>query len=161
VTPEVSDYELSRVYFIVSSKYDEAALTIEHHPHGQVLMLPVYPSSAVDEALPLLDTATAHYASQWEKIMVDDLDRDAKGFSVPGDHLPNGIAPMDRAPELLTIARRHVDHPDAPEGKAWLEADDAKVLWGDAWILPSNKWEFVHEVEVFNEHGIDILGDLA
>ncbi len=152
---EVTEYELGRVYFIVSSKHDEATLSIEHHPAQQSLLLPVYPSSAVEESLPLLDRATAHYAAQWEKIMVSDLDRDANGFSVPGDHLPRGIAPIENADELLRIARRHVAGTE--EGEASLAEPTARVLSDDAHVWPSNIWEFAHEAEILNEHDITLV----
>ena len=154
VPPEVSEYELGRVYFVVSSKHDEAALSIRHYPMRQGLLLPVYPLSAVEDALPLLYEDTARYAAQWPKIMVEDLDRDAKGFSLPGELMPSGIAPMENAPALLAIARDHA--PTGSEAEAWLQDAEVRVLWDNIWVLESNTKDFAHEAEVINEHGIDL-----
>lgn len=157
-----TDYQLSHVYYIVASKRGEATLSIEHNPAGQVLVLPVFPSSAVEEALPLLTPEAAHYAAQWRSFMVQDLDRDALGFCVPGDHLPNGIADESRAAELLAIARGHVDPDDSPEGHAWLsdpELSDpeVKVLRSRSEFYPSNLDDFAHDATLMNEHAIDLL----
>lgn len=152
----LSEYELTRVYFIVSSKWGEATLSIDHYPARQSVVIPVYPSSAVDEVLPLLRVAAAHYARQWQKIMVPDPEeRDARGFSLPGSHLPSGIAPSNNADKLLAIARKHVE--GAPEGEAWLSESTARVLWDDIDIHESNKWEFAHEAEVLNEFEIALI----
>ena len=157
-----TEYQLSHVYFIVSSKRGEATLSIDHNPAHQTLVLPVFPSSAVEEALSLLTPEAAHYAAQWKKFMVPDLDRDALGFCVPGDHLPNGIADESKAPELLTIARRHVNPEDSPEGDAWLKDPDlsdpnVNVLWSRSEVFPSNVDDFAHDATLMNEHSIDLL----
>ncbi len=148
---------MGRVYFIVSSKHDEATLSIDHYPARERLVLPVHPSSAVEDALPYLDSAARHYAAQWQKIMVLDLDRDARGFSLPREHLPRGIAPSENAEDLLAIAREHVT--GAPELEAWLADPNAQVLWENTAIYESNKWEFAHEAEVINEYDIDLIGN--
>ncbi len=157
MTPNISEYETGRVYFIVSSKHGEATLAIDHYPARQSLLLPVFPSSAVEDALPYLDFAARHYAAQWRKIMVSNLDRDARGFSLPGEHLPRGIAPSENADELLAIARGYVA--GAPEGEAWLADPDARVLWENTAIYESNKWQFAHEAEVLNEYDIALIGN--
>lgn len=114
----VPDYVLRRVYFVVSSKDGEATLDVEHPAARQSLTLPVHPSSAVEEALPLLFAPAAHYAAQWHKIMVGNPeDRDACGFSAPAAHLPDGIAHPDAADSLKHAALQHA----GPEGTAWLE----------------------------------------
>jgi hypothetical protein len=153
VVDRVTEYELGRVYFIVSSKHGEASLAIDHNPARQGLLLPVHPSSSVEEAAHLLYPEVAHYAEQWEKIMVDDLDRGAKGFSVPGDELPRGIAPSENAGALYDLALRH----GGPQFEAWFRQPGSKILWEDVHVNPSNTWQFVHEVESINEHGITPL----
>lgn len=96
-----------RIYFIVSSKMG-ASLSIDYPRGRQGLMLPVYPTSAVEEALHLLEPAFAHYAAQWPKIMVPDPeDTGADGFWVPSKGMPVRIADMAHADELRTIAARH------------------------------------------------------
>jgi hypothetical protein len=97
-----------RVYFILSSNEDGATIAVEHPLAKQGINLPVIPSNAVPEALPLLEPAVAHYVSQWEKIMVPDpYDTDARGFYVEGDALPPRIADPSVVPALTEIVRRH------------------------------------------------------
>jgi hypothetical protein len=96
-----------RAYFIVSSKHG-ASLSVEHPVGRQTLVLPVHPSSAVEDALPFLEPAFAHYAQQWPKIMVSDPDdTDADGFWVDAGLLPPRIADLHHAAELREIAARH------------------------------------------------------
>jgi hypothetical protein len=97
----------------------------------------------------------AHYTEQWQKIMISDLDRDAKGFSVPGEHLPRGLAPSANAESLLEVARRHVT--PGSEGEGWLSPPHGQVLISRVTINPSNTWQFAHEVESINEHRITLL----
>ena len=154
IPENVTECELGRVYFVVSSKYDEVDLTVYHNPARQRLILPAYPSSAVEEASLLLNSGAAHYVLQWQKIMVEELHRDARGFSVPGDHLPQGIAPTQNATGLLEIVRKHVV--GLPEGEAFLEPG-ARVFFESVTVDNSNLREFAHEAEVFNEYDIELL----
>lgn len=101
----------------------------------------------------LLHPEVAHYAGQWKKIMVTDLDRDARGFSVSGDELPRGIAPSENADALLDVALRHA----GPEVGASYRQPGSRVLWVGGEVNPNNTWHFAHEVESINEHGITPL----
>ena len=106
-----SDYSspIDRVYFVVSSREGSASLAIDHPAVRQTLILPVYPNEAVSEALPLLEAAFAHYASQWRKIMVaDPLETDARGFWIPAAQLPGLIAQPTQKAALDNIATAHL-----------------------------------------------------
>lgn len=153
VAEEVSEGELARVYFVVSSKEGEASLSIEHNPARQSLLLPVYPESAVEDALELLYPEVAHYAAQWEKAMVRDLDRDAEGFSVLGDEMPRGIAPVENADALTELARRYV----GPKWRPWLEEPSFSAMHVNREINPGNTCQIAHEVEIINKLDITPL----
>ncbi len=106
------------VYFLVSSKENNATISVEHPVGRQTLTLPVYPLNAVPEALPLLEPVFAHYVAQWEKIMVPDAgEPDCRGFYLTPADVPNRIADPDNAPALAAIATRHL----SPELREFFE----------------------------------------
>lgn len=106
-----ADYEspIDRVYFVVSSKEGSASISVDHPTARQALTLPVYPSEAVSEALPLLEPAFAHYVRQWTKIMVPDpMETDALGFWIPAAELPGPIAQPEQKTRIDEIATAHL-----------------------------------------------------
>jgi hypothetical protein len=105
----------------------------------------VHPNSAVEAALPLLSPPARHYAAQWEKMMVEDLDLDAVIVSVDASEVPDGIAPAENGPELYQIALAYV----TGYGRELLEYT-GRVLRTDFELSPSNTDEFSHEIEVFD-----------
>jgi hypothetical protein len=98
---------LPYVAFLISSKEGLAFFSIEHGGTGQCLGLPVFPSNAIPEALPLLEPAFRNYAAQWERIMVDPFDTDTKGFWVPTSELPGDIADPAMQPLFAELWNRH------------------------------------------------------
>lgn len=105
-----------RTYFTTSSKEGCASLSVEHPWSFESLWLPVFPSNAIPECLPLLDPAFAHYVGQWEKFMVPDpTDTDAVGFYLPTSSLPEHIAPLENLEALAEIAWAHT-----PEDWKWV-----------------------------------------
>src|SRR5437899_3238032 len=97
------------VHFTVRSAEGIAALWIEHPVSRQTLMLPVYPSDAVTEALPLLEPAFAHYAAQWPRIMVANPEEpEDKDFFVEASELPARITDPSNRERLQEILERHL-----------------------------------------------------
>ncbi len=97
------------VYFMVSSKEGLASLDIEHPLQQQALQIPVFPRCGIAEALPLLEPGFAHYAAQWERIMVPDPEEaDTRGFLIEASELPGPIADARHKRALDDIFIRHV-----------------------------------------------------
>lgn len=141
---DVTDYERKHVYFCLSSKYQEATLSIDHWEARQSPLLPWYPDSAINEALPLLDECAAHYVREFTREAEIEWHRDATFLTVPASHLPRGIAPGENADQLLAIARRHAG---GPEAKAWMADVHFRALREiDGEPHPSNVDEFESEL---------------
>lgn len=126
-----------RVYFVVSSKNGSASIEVEHRAGSQSLLLPVYPSNAVPEALPYIDPVFAHYVAQWEKVTVPDPDdTDARGFYLEASDVPQLIAPWENEATLADIATAH-----APAATVYFFGGRIKAL-GPPMPHPGNDGEF-------------------
>jgi hypothetical protein len=139
-----------QVYFLISSKESNATLSVDYPLGGQTLVLPVYPSNSVPEALPLLEPGFAHYVAQWEKIMVPDpRETDARGFYLTPADVPDRIADPAHGPALAEIATRHL----SPEMNRFFEGmlpvpalsdlDLSMLMWSNVEEVcdPPDRWE--------------------
>lgn len=101
--------EARRVFFSISSKEGFADFSIQHPQARQILILPVYPSNAIPDALSLVEPVIAHYMSQWEEFMVPDPDEtDAISWYLESAYFPSRIADPSNAEALRKIGLNHL-----------------------------------------------------
>lgn len=135
-----------RVHFIVSSKEGGATLSVDHPGAGQSLLVPVYPRSAVEEIMPYLEPAFAHYVLQWERIALPDPElTDAMCFYLNPSDVPGRIADPANATAMVDAARPFYRDEDL----AWFPNDEPIVLrtdrdedWSIALRIRSNRDDF-------------------
>jgi len=133
-----------RAYFVVTGLEAFATLAVRRRAGEQSLILPVHPSEAVTEALPLLDPVFGHYIAQWQKVMVPSPDgRRAWGFYVQESELPKYIGDPANGARLTEIAWAH--YPDFIQ--AHLDGKPGAVLGPETVDLSANNDEFCVSIE--------------
>lgn len=95
-----------RVYFVVWAAGGDVLLTIDDPGSDQILSIPLVPSNAVPDVLPLLDPVFAHYVAQWEKVASPGTGLPS-GFWIEASGLPSRMVSPGAAPRLTALVRRH------------------------------------------------------